>query len=109
MVAAIEVGLEGEIEVVPTDPWDPETDRSDDSPLGKGPTLIIEDGMTHLNSSVICGYLDRLHNGQPLFPPAGEARWQVLGNGILDACRLRRVEDKFRERHHRSGTGSGRI
>ena len=57
MVAAIEVGLEGKIEVVPTDPWDPETDPSDDTPLGKGPTLITEDGMTLLNSSVVCEYL----------------------------------------------------
>ena len=45
MVAAIEVGLEGQIEVVPTDPWDPETDLPDDNPLGKVPTLITENGM----------------------------------------------------------------
>ena len=29
-------------------------------------------------------------------------RWQVLGDGILDACQLRRVEDKFREKHMQS-------
>ena len=45
MVAAIEVGLEGQIEVVPTDPWAPETDLPDDNPLGKVPTLITENGM----------------------------------------------------------------
>ena len=47
-------------------------------------------------------YLDRLHDGRPLFPPAGEARWWVLGDGILDACQLRRVEDKIREKHMQS-------
>ena len=103
MVAAIEVGLEGQIEVVPTDPWDPEIDLPDDNPLGKVPTLITEDGMTLLDSSVICEYLDHLHDGPPLFPPVGEERWKalgwsVLGDGILDACQLRRVEDKFREK-----------
>ena len=107
MVAAIEVGLEGQIEVVPTDPWDPETDLPDDNPLGKVPTLVTEDGMTIVDSSVISEYLDSLHDGRPLFPPAGEARWlalrwQVLGDGILDACQLRRVEDKFREKHMQS-------
>ena len=78
MVAAIEIGLEGQIEVVPTDPWDPETDLPDDNPLGKVPTLITEDGMTLLDSVVICEYLDRLHDGRPLFPPAGETRWRAL-------------------------------
>jgi glutathione S-transferase len=107
IVAAIEVGVEGRIEVVPTDPWDPETDLPDDNPLGKVPTLITEDGMTLIDSSVICEYLDRLHDGPPLFPPAGEVRWQalrwrVLGDGILDASVSRRVEDKFHERHLRS-------
>jgi glutathione S-transferase len=107
MVAAIEVGLEGQIEVVPTDPWDPETDLPNDNPLGKVPTLVTEDGMTIVDSSVISEYLDSLHNGRPLFPLAGKARWQalrwqVLGDGILDACQLRRVEDKIREKHMQS-------
>ena len=107
MVAAIEVGLEGQIEVVPTDPWDPETDLPDDNPLGKVPTLVTEDGMTLVDSSVICEYLDSLHDGPPLISLSGEARWRalrwrVLGDGILDACQLRRVEDKIREKHMQS-------
>ena len=102
MVAAIEVGLEGQIEVVPTDPWDPETDLPDDNPLGKVPTLVTEDGMTIVDSSVISEYLDSLHDGRPLFPLAGEARWQVLGDGILAAYQLRRVEDKIHEKHMQS-------
>ena len=107
MVAAIEVGLEGQIEVVPTDPWDPETDLPDDNPLGKVPTLITKDGMTLLDSVVICEYLDSLHDGPPLISLSGEARWRalrwrVLGDGILDACQLRRVEDKIREKHMQS-------
>lgn len=103
MVVAIEIGLEGQIEIVPTDPWDPDTDLPADNPLGKVPALITEDGKRLMDSSVICEYLDHLHDGPPLFPPAGEERWRalgwsVLGDGILDACQLRRVEGKFREK-----------
>jgi glutathione S-transferase len=66
--------------------------------------LITGDGKTLLDSSVICEYLDCLHDGPPLFSPAGDVRWQalrwqVLGGGILGASVLRRVEDKFREEH----------
>ena len=46
LVAAIEVGLKDKIEIILTDPWDPETDLPDDNPLGKVPTLITENGMT---------------------------------------------------------------
>ena len=104
LVAAIEVGLKDKIESILTDPWDPVTDLPGDNPLGKVPVLITGDGKTLLNSSVICEYLDCLHDGPPLFPPAGdvrwrEQRWQVLGDGILGASVLRRVEDKFREEH----------
>ena len=107
LVAAIEVGQKDKIEIILTNPWDPETDLPGDNPLGKVPTLITEDEKTLLNSSVICEYLDCLHEGPPLFPPAGDLRWQalrwqVLGDGILDASVLRRVENKFREKHLQS-------
>lgn len=106
MVVAIEAGLEGRIERIPTDPWDPETDLVRDNPLGKVPTLITDDGKIIFNSPVICEYLDSLNTGRRLFPPTGEARWtalrqQALGDGILDAAVLRRVENK-REAHLRS-------
>ena len=43
-VLAIETGLDGRIEQVPTDAWDPSTDLPGDNPLGKVPTLITDDG-----------------------------------------------------------------
>lgn len=109
MVGAIEIGLEGQIEIIATDPWDSETDLSDDNPLGKVPTLITDDGNRLMGSSMICEYLDHLHDGSPLFPPAGKERWQtlgwsLLGDGILDASTLRRVEDKFREKAMQSSS-----
>ncbi|HCS72244.1 MAG TPA: glutathione S-transferase, partial [Rhodospirillaceae bacterium] len=41
------------------------------------------------DSSVICEYLDSLHDGQKLFPAVGGARWQALrlnalGDGMAE-------------------------
>jgi glutathione S-transferase len=60
-----------------------------DNPLGKLPTLVLDDGQALFDSAVICEYLDSLHAGAPLFPPTGQARWealrwQALGDGLLD-------------------------
>ena len=68
-----------------------------DNPLGKLPTLVLDDGRAPFDSAVICEYLDSLHAGAPLFPKSGEARWQALrwhalGDGLLDALVLWRNE-----------------
>jgi len=60
-----------------------------DNPLGKIPTLVLEDDTALYDSRVICEYLDGLHDGTKLFPPAGPARIaalrrQALGDGLLD-------------------------
>ena len=39
-----------------------------ENPLGKIPTLVLEDGTIIYNSPVICEYLDTLHDGPKLFP-----------------------------------------
>lgn len=67
-----------------------------DNPLGKIPTLVLEDGAALYDSRVICEYLDDLGQGG-LFPSAGPARWraltwQALGDGLLDALILWRNE-----------------
>jgi glutathione S-transferase len=68
-----------------------------ENPLGKIPTLVLEDGTALYDSGVICEYLDGLHNGAKLFPPKGPARWtalrrQALGDGFLDLLILWRYE-----------------
>lgn len=90
-VTAIETGLDGKIERVPTNPWDPESDIGQDNPLGKVPTLILENGKTLFDSPVICEYLDSLHQGAPLIPRNGPERWDVLclealADGLIDAA-----------------------
>jgi glutathione S-transferase len=91
MIAAHETGLVGRINpvrtVVTARTVNPGVMR--DNPLGKIPTLVLEDGTSLYDSFVICEYLDSLHSGARLFPAAGVARWtalrrHALGNGMLD-------------------------
>jgi glutathione S-transferase len=97
MVTAHEIGLADKIEKIATDVWSPATDAHSDNPLGKVPTLVLDGGEVLFDSPVICEYLDSLHSGVKLFPPAGGARWralrqQALADGILDAGILARLE-----------------
>ncbi len=96
-VVALETGLAGRIEFVPTNVWAPDTDVSRDNPLGKVPALITEGGEALYDSPVICEYLDSLHDGHKLFPASGGARWNqlrlaALADGILDAAIAKRIE-----------------
>ncbi len=96
-VTAIECGLDDRIERIPTDVFDPANDLHTDNPLGKVPALLRDDGETLIDSPVICEYLDSLHDGPKLIPPAGEARWRTLdlqarADGIVDAGVLVRME-----------------
>jgi glutathione S-transferase len=68
-----------------------------DNPLGKIPTLILDDGRVLYDSIVICEYFDGLGHGPALFPAPGDARWlalrrHALGNGMLDTLILWRAE-----------------
>lgn len=97
MMVAIECGLDGAIESEPTDAWSPATDLPSINPLGKVPTLLLDDGTALFDSPVICEYLDSLHAGAKLFPAPGAARWtalrqQAMGDGICDAAVGRRLE-----------------
>ncbi|MFL5334371.1 MAG: glutathione S-transferase family protein [Geminicoccaceae bacterium] len=77
-----------------------------DNPLGKIPCLVLTDGTALYDSRVICEYLDTLHAGPPLFPPAGAERWnalrlQALCDGIMDAALLARYETFLRPEENR--------
>jgi glutathione S-transferase len=68
-----------------------------DNPLSKIPTLVLDDGTSLYDSSVICEYLDTLHDRTKLFPAEGLVRWmalrrQALGDGFLDVLLLWRYE-----------------
>jgi glutathione S-transferase len=100
---AIETGLDSGIERKKTTTADP--DLVDDNPLGKVPALITDDGIKMYDSPVICEYLDSLHRGAKLYPPA-PALWrtkrlEALADGLMDAAVLRIYEGR-RPEHERS-------
>lgn len=97
MACAIARGIEGRIQPVPTNPHESPPALVHDNPLSKVPCLVTEDGFALFDSPVICEYLDSVGDVIPLFPPHGAARWralrfQAMGDGILDAAVLRRME-----------------
>jgi len=76
------------------------------NPLGKIPTLVLEDGSVLYDSPVIIEYLDTLHAGPRLCPPDGAARWtalrrHALGQGMLDVA-LACIGERFRPAERQS-------
>jgi len=109
MVAAHECGLADRIEREPivVSAHMPNTEMLPRNPLGKIPTLILDDGSAVYDSRVICEYLDTLHDGQPLFPRGwperlAALRLQATGDGMLDMLIMRLSETRAREPAQRS-------
>ncbi|NNM73499.1 glutathione S-transferase family protein [Enterovirga aerilata] len=108
-IAAELVGLTDRITLLPTQTGDPKSGLTDVNPLGKIPTLTLENGETLFDSRVIVDYLDHLGGGR-LVPPGEERfrvlRHQALADGILDAALLLVYEGRYRppEHHVRSWT-----
>jgi len=48
------------------------------NPLGKVPTLVLDNGETIYDSVVICQYLDELNNKVAMIPKSGKDRYEVL-------------------------------
>lgn len=85
----------------PTDLNDAADSIRRENPLGKIPTLILEDGTAVYDSRVILDYLDHLAGGNRLIPSEPKARFtalrlQALCDGILDASLLIIYEDRYR-------------
>ncbi|MFT5395555.1 MAG: glutathione S-transferase [Gammaproteobacteria bacterium] len=96
-IAAIELGLEDQIELILTNPWENPPELADANPLGKVPALMTAANEILFDSPVICEYLDSLNSEVALFPASGEARWnalrlQAVADGILDAAVMIRLD-----------------
>nr|WP_315396196.1 glutathione S-transferase N-terminal domain-containing protein [uncultured Duganella sp.] len=77
--------------------WAPDTTISTVNPLGKVPSLIMEDGSVMIDSRVMVEYLDTLTPVCKLLPPNGRDRadvkcWEALADGIVDAAVIARLE-----------------
>jgi glutathione S-transferase len=89
--------LRAEIEPVATKPFDPDTTLALINPLGKVPTLVLEDGEYLAGGPVIYEYLDSLHRRRKLFPARGRARFRTLrqawmADGLFDTFVLIVIE-----------------
>jgi len=87
----IEKGLDEQIEMVACNPFDDAAILKATNPLGKVPTLILDEGDALYDSPVICEYLDSLSPSTCLIPASGQSRWEVLrwqalADGILDSA-----------------------
>lgn len=105
-IAIAELGLGERVEIVLADTNDPAEPLRRQNPLGKIPTLVLEDGSTLFDSRVIAEYLDHLAGGGKLFPAGAERfaqlRLQALADGICDAALLQVYEVRFRPEEGRN-------
>jgi len=91
MIALHEMGLQDRVKIVRTvaGGTTPHWELMKVNPVGKIPTLELEDGTAIYDSPVIIEYLDTLHSGPKLYPAAWPARLtalrrHALGQGMLD-------------------------
>ena len=104
-VTLVEKGIECPLEL--ENVWAADTTIQKVNPLGKVPSLLLDDGSVLYDSRVICEYLDSLKAANPLIPAAGRERievrrWEALMDGVLDAIVLVRLEEIQREPKERS-------
>lgn len=105
MIAAHEMGLQERLHCVRTvvGGTTPHLELMRINPLGKIPTLELEDGRVLYDSLVIIAYLDTLHKGPKLVPPGDftALRRHALGNGMLDVG-LASLGERFRPAERQS-------
>jgi glutathione S-transferase len=97
--AVLELGLEGEVELVELEsrlPTMPKPDLDPLNPLGKVPALITGEGALIVDSPVIVAFLDAAAKGGRLIPE-GAARWpalslEALADGCMDAGVVLRLQ-----------------
>jgi len=87
----LEKGLGEQVETVLVDPFGANTPLNTANPLGKVPTLLLDNGEALFDSPVICRYLDSLSDDQPLISRTGwqqwaTLRWEALADGMTDAA-----------------------
>ena len=97
VACAITRGIDGQIELLRTDPHVSPPQLLAVNPLSRIPCLVTDDGLSLFDSPVICEYLDTIGDALPLFPAHGAQRWralkfQALADGIMDAAVGRRME-----------------
>jgi glutathione S-transferase len=99
-IAAAVCGLSDRILIETADTADPSDALRKQNPLGKIPTLLLEDGRGLYDSRVIVEFFDATAGGGVIIP-SEEGRFEVLAmqalaDGIMDAAVLQIYETRFR-------------
>jgi glutathione S-transferase len=105
-VVLAEKKIECELELVDVNPVENPVNAS--NPLGKVPTLVLDDGTALYDSRVIVEFLDARSPINRLIPEetrerVAVRRWEALADGVLDAGLLVRYE-ALRDKKERSKT-----
>jgi glutathione S-transferase len=103
-VALLETGLDSKVSKQEVTLRDPGSALLPFNPVGRVPTLELDDGTILTESLLILNYLDTLHALPPLLPRDGSDRWRTLAEmgtaiGMLDSIvtwsrELRRPENE---------------
>lgn len=107
LVMIAEKGLQSQFQLEPRNPFDMPADLVAANPLSKVPTLVLDNGETLFDSTVIAEFIDSL--GAPrLIPESGAARWsalrwQSLADGILEAGQSIQLERRRPENEQSPG------
>jgi len=104
-IAAGILGLTGQIRIEAADLGSATDSVRRQNPLGKIPTLVLEDGSTLFDSRVILEYLDHRAGGGKIIPQEPKARFaalrlQALADGMTDAQILIVYEGRWRPVEH---------
>jgi glutathione S-transferase len=105
-ISAALLGLSDRISVVEADTTNPDDPLRQQNPLGKIPTLVLEDGTTLYDSRVIVEYLDHFAGGGKLIPRSAGKRFdvlrlQALTDGLCDAALIQVYEGRWRSEERR--------
>jgi glutathione S-transferase len=109
-IVLAEKRMECDIERVDVQPADNPVNAH--NPLGKIPTLVLDDGMALYDSRVIVEFLDNASPISRLIPAdkrerVAVRRWEALADGVLDAGLLVRYES-LRPQNEQSAAWSGK-
>jgi glutathione S-transferase len=104
-IAAGILGLTGDIKIETVDLNSDSDTLRKQNPVGKIPTLVLEDGTTLFDSRVILEYLDHRAGGGKIVPREPAARFaalrmQALADGMTDAQILVVYEGRWRPPEH---------
>jgi glutathione S-transferase len=100
-IGAALCGLADRIRIEATDTRSPDDPIRGINPLGKIPTLVLEDGKALFDSRVILEFFDVEAGGGVIIPGPGRARFdaltlQALADGIMDAGVICVYEERWR-------------